>query len=92
MTPLIRKEVKIKSTGIEETTNCMVENQEILSRVVREMISYLEKEVMISSMAVVDDDLKGGAGADFDFGKGVDEIIDFNTQQGDTKAGNCEDY
>lgn len=54
MTPLIRKEVKIKSTGIEETTNCMVENQEILSRVVREMISYLEKEVMISSMAVVE--------------------------------------
>ncbi|HEX9317586.1 MAG TPA: calcium-binding protein [Nitrososphaeraceae archaeon] len=40
-----------------------------------------------------DDDLKGGAGADyFDCGKGVDEIIDFNPVQGDTKAGNCEDF
>jgi serralysin len=35
----------------------------------------------------------GGAGADyFDCGKGIDEILDFSIQQGDTKAKNCEDF
>lgn len=40
-----------------------------------------------------DDDLKGGAGADyFDCGKGIDQIIDYNPQKGDTKGANCEDF
>jgi hypothetical protein len=35
--------------------------------------------------------MQGGEGADyFDCGKGVDMIIDFNSEQGDDNVGNCE--
>jgi Ca2+-binding RTX toxin-like protein len=39
-----------------------------------------------------DDILVGGAGADyFDCGEGVDVVADFNLQEGDDRAGNCEE-
>jgi Ca2+-binding RTX toxin-like protein len=39
-----------------------------------------------------DDILQGGPGADyFDCGEGIDIIIDFNLDQGDDNAGNCEE-
>lgn len=39
-----------------------------------------------------DDVLVGGPGADyFDCGEGVDVVADFNIQQGDDRAGNCEE-
>lgn len=39
-----------------------------------------------------DDVLVGGPGADyFDCGEGVDVVADFNLQQGDDRAGNCEE-
>jgi Ca2+-binding RTX toxin-like protein len=39
-----------------------------------------------------DDILQGGSGADyFDCGEGIDIIIDFNIEEGDDNAGNCEE-
>ena len=39
-----------------------------------------------------DDVLVGGPGADyFDCGEGVDVVADFNIQQNDDRAGNCEE-
>ena len=39
-----------------------------------------------------DDILQGGEGADyFDCGEGIDIIIDFNLEEGDDNAGNCEE-
>ena len=39
-----------------------------------------------------DDVLEGGRGADyFDCGEGIDVIIDFNLDEGDDRAGNCEE-
>lgn len=39
-----------------------------------------------------DDILVGGPGADyFDCGEGVDVVVDFSIQQGDDRAGNCEE-
>ena len=36
--------------------------------------------------------LYGGQGADyFDCGEGVDVVIDFNLEEGDDNAGNCEE-
>jgi Ca2+-binding RTX toxin-like protein len=41
---------------------------------------------------VGDDVLTGGIGADyFDCGDGIDVIIDFNIEEGDDRAGNCEE-
>jgi hypothetical protein len=41
---------------------------------------------------VGDDILVGGAGADyFDCGEGVDVVADFNLQEADDRAGNCEE-
>jgi Ca2+-binding RTX toxin-like protein len=39
-----------------------------------------------------DDIMQGGLGADyFDCGEGIDIIIDFNIEEGDDNAGNCEE-
>jgi Ca2+-binding RTX toxin-like protein len=39
-----------------------------------------------------DDILHGGQGADyFDCGEGIDIVIDFNLEEGDDNAGNCEE-
>lgn len=39
-----------------------------------------------------DDIMQGELGADcFDCGEGIDIIIDFNIEEGDDNAGNCEE-
>jgi hypothetical protein len=56
------------------------------------VISFLDKEAIISYTGGGKDDLSGGKGADFfDCGKGADETLDFNPQL-DSKLSNCEDY
>ena len=78
--------------GGEQRISCMEEMEMIYFQAVWEMTFLWVSKEMTNYMGTEDDIMQGGQGADyFDCGEAIDIIIDFNIEEGDDNAGNCEE-